>query len=270
MQNSFFVFLFSFSQILTFRLLPLYSSLKKSHFTVALSQLQSNQMDCPVNHTLVGNWVYWFREKGMQTSTDDFFVSFVALVNNIDLIKNNFHVSNIFDETNYWYYNYNVSSKLKYMDLGCGIGSVLFLISYNLKPQLSIGIEVQSESLALTKKSIIGLPNDSPPIDAYCMDLRSFNQENTKFRREFDLITANPPYCRANSGTYCKDFNKKNAHFELHGGIEEYSLAASKLLSKNGRFVFSFWSGDDNDRRVQNTLNNCKLKINRKVHILAG
>ena len=83
-----------------------------------------------------------------------------------------------------------------------------------------------------------------------------------------DLITANPPYAPLQSGTLCKDAQRRSARFELRGGVEEYCLAASGLLAPGGRFVLAFWSRDHD--RVAQAVGTAGLRIRRRFDVLMG
>ena len=65
-----------------------------------------------VNTQYVGNWHYNYRSRGMKTSTDDVIVAYMACAS----------TSSSKD---------NIS---RYVDFGCGIGSTLLLVDYNLCP----------------------------------------------------------------------------------------------------------------------------------------
>jgi hypothetical protein len=44
--------------------------------------------------------------------------------------------------------------------------------------------------------------------------------DTVDLRHRCDLITANPPYAPLQSGTLCKDAQRRSARFELRGGVE--------------------------------------------------
>jgi len=206
---------------------------------------------------LVDNWNYWFRWRGMRTSTDDIIVAYCATRK---------AVQNVYEN---------------YVDLGCGIGSTLLIIARNLEPHLSTGVEAQRISSALAMRTVAELPVNVPKIDILNMDirdmisthtLRSDNKEVPMSRFWFacDLITANPPYLPPASGTYCKDQQKMHAHFELRGGVEDYCHVASRLLAPNGRFFLSFWCKNNGDLRVTRAVEMAGLVIIEKTQIYLG
>ena len=229
--------------------------------------------DLNVHGISLSGWNYWFYEKGMQTSTDDVLVALVALYRNIPNGSNidNVSLSKRFQK------ELTSGSSFSYIDLGCGVGSILFLVSHGLlkmqyellAPLLSvdenntrvcsIGLEVQEVSAELARRSVRALPVFpgvfQPNISIQRMDIREIPQllsEGTvsdnpswnslqSLKGKCNLLTANPPYFPHHIGTLSGDSQLRNARFELHGGIEEYCLAAKELLCPaHGLFVFSF------------------------------
>ena len=47
---------------------------------------------------------------------------------------------------------------LRYLDLGCGVGSVLLMIGHKLRPSVAHGVEAQSGSVAMARRAISELP----------------------------------------------------------------------------------------------------------------
>lgn len=242
--------------------------------TSSSSWLTSEKTEWPsdaVNHKFIdgdSKWNYWYRHNGMQTSTDDVMVAFVAVYREIGSYQND-QTENINRDIDY------------YVDLGCGIGSVLLLTAQMIKPKKqSLGIEVQQESASMASRSISELPSNSPPIAVENTDLRCFlipavaNQSQGSsyyqtLRGKCELVTANPPYLPMNSGTNCLDNQRKFARFEHHGGIEDYCIVAASLLKPGeGRFVFSFWARYHS--RVMTALDLHGLRVNRIVRVLGG
>jgi tRNA1Val (adenine37-N6)-methyltransferase len=151
-------------------------------------------------------------------------------------------------------------------DIGCGIGSVLLMTRW-LHPEarLSVGIEAQQTRSTLAKESALlnwGVNGNVVVVEG---DLReptshsaaaaavssqaaitdtvssltaesagaaaiSHQSQNTNV---FDLVTGTPPYFDvAKGGAITSDAEAARCLFEFRGGIEEYCLAASKLLSR--------------------------------------
>ncbi len=117
------------------------------------------------------------------------------------------------------------------LDLGCGIGSVGLFVAWSF-PDLTItGIEAQAISAALARRSIRynGVQDRVTVLDG---DLRSGLPEGP-----FDLITGSPPYWDPADGTLSDAPQKAPCRFEQRGGVEEYCLAAAKVLSPGGLFA---------------------------------
>eukprot|EP01036_Dinobryon_divergens_P023382 gene23382-31722_t len=259
----------------------------------------------------LSGWNYWFYEKGMQTSTDDVLVALVALYGTIptDCDNNN----DLLSLSKRFQRELTSGSSFHYIDLGCGVGSILFLVShgllrlqYELSPikgnnirVCSIGLEVQEVSAELATRSASALPVFpgvfQPNVSIQRMDIRDIPRllsegivsDNPSqnylqsLKGKCNLLTANPPYFPRGIGTHSGDSQLRNARFELHGGIEEYCLAARELLCpENGLFVFSFCtsavSASDatvsqcSDQRVRRALALAGLKLTRRTMVLAG
>jgi tRNA1(Val) A37 N6-methylase TrmN6 len=238
----------------------------------------------------VGDWSYWYRKKGMQTSTDDVLVAFVAAFPEVD----EHFFEGITRSSNQQILlsgrKAAESGIHRYVDLGCGVGSTLLLVSHILRPkEFSIGIEAQDESFRLLQRTLDELPSDSPNIKVAHEDIRALvhsSRASTSKEKDdsspyklsalkhmlagqCDLITANPPYAPLQSGTFCKDAQRRSARFELRGGVEEYLLTVKDLLSPTGRFVLAFWSrSDDRVRKAVEAVGG--LQIHRRFDILMG
>lgn len=150
-----------------------------------------------------------------------------------------------------------------YLDLGCGLGSVLLMVADRLPTLRALGLEAQDVSFALAERNIArndltgrvrveqgdlrdqacllrlreaarawsaaspsaGLPGCSPlPSGA----APSFG---------FELITGTPPYKPVGTATPSPDSQRAHARIELRGGVEDYLAAAAQLLAAAGRVV---------------------------------
>ena len=148
---------------------------------------------------------------------------------------------------------------LRYLDLGCGNGSVLLMVSVHLPIETTcIGIEARSEAVNLARRSILyNCGPNSERITIRNADFRSvINYKDNDLLPEgptFDLVTGTPPYFRVNfhvdpetklvgkaliqQGGFptCKE--SAPARCEFRGGIEAYLEAAATVLSPRGIFV---------------------------------
>ena len=107
---------------------------------------------------------------------------------------------------------------MRYLDLGCGNGSVLQMITWQLvqmkySTQVTCrGIEARKEAVQLARRSIAfniggdcmdasknskhGQKHPSVDIQVHHGDFRSFFDQHESFRESFDLVTGTPPYFR--------------------------------------------------------------------------
>jgi tRNA1(Val) A37 N6-methylase TrmN6 len=121
-----------------------------------------------------------------------------------------------------------------YLDLGCGIGSVLLMLSWRLTAATVYGIEALPMSLALARRSVAlnGISDRVTLIDADHRD-----QTRDWPHPECDLVTGTPPYLRLGTAVVSPDPQRAAARMELRGGVEGYLLSASRVLAPDGRVV---------------------------------
>jgi len=121
------------------------------------------------------------------------------------------------------------------LDLGCGIGSVLLMWGWKHPRASLFGVEAQRVSFELLRRNVErnGVTARTRLIQA---DLRAEALPAVLAQR-FSLITGTPPYQPVGTATPSPDSQRAHARMELRGGVEAYLLAASRLLSPQGRFV---------------------------------
>jgi len=119
----------------------------------------------------------------------------------------------------------------RYLDLGCGIGSVLMMIAYKHRDAQIEGIEAQDLSFALATENV-KRNHQASRVTLHHGDLR-----HTELRGHFDLITGTPPYQPPGTGTPSPDSQRAHARVELRGGVEAYLQAAARVLAADGRVV---------------------------------
>jgi tRNA1(Val) A37 N6-methylase TrmN6 len=119
-------------------------------------------------------------------------------------------------------------------DLGCGIGSVLMMLAWGLPEARVVGVEAQDVSARLARRSIAynGIEDRCVLVEG---DLRDHHAELAP--SSFDLVTGTPPYIRIGSGLVSSKHQRQPCFFETRGGIEDYAVAAARLLARGGRFV---------------------------------
>lgn len=130
-----------------------------------------------------------------------------------------------------WVAARNVRDATRFLDLGCGLGSVLLMMAWRF-PQADVtGLEAQADRAAMGRRSIAW-----NGVDARCRiidgDLRDATLEG-----RFGLITGTPPYFPLGTGPESEKTHAGPCRFEVRGGVEEYALAAARLLTDDGRFV---------------------------------
>lgn len=166
---------------------------------------------------MIGDWHLWQRRGGHRTSTDDVLTAWLAA-------------------------HRSATQPRAYLDLGCGIGSVLLMTTHALMPRFSCGIEAQTQSVQMARRAVDGLPAPRPPIEIVHEDFRTYTDRP---EGGYDLITGSPPYFPLGTGSLPNDPQRRACRFEARGGIEDYCDAADRLLAPDGRFVFVFQSGSD-------------------------
>ena len=157
---------------------------------------------------LVGDWALWQRKGGHRTSTDDVLAAWLAVRTR--------------------------PAPARYIDIGCGIGSVMLMVAHATRPGTTFGIEAQAQSAAMALRTVAELPSP-PSIAIRHADLRDLDVADLGGR--FDLVTGSPPYFPEGTGIPSPDPQRTACRFELRGGVEAYCDAAARLMAANGAFV---------------------------------
>ena len=118
--------------------------------------------------------------------------------------------------------------------MGCGLGSVLMMVGWKYPDLISTGIEAQTISVGLAKRSI-RYNGVADRMTVYNGDLRDPDVLPTP--QKFDIITGTPPYFKAGEGALSAKVDQKACLFEFRGGVEDYIEAASRYLTDVGHFV---------------------------------
>lgn len=119
----------------------------------------------------------------------------------------------------------------RYLDLGAGIGSVLLMVTWKLRPGRVVGVEALSQSVALARRS---LARDGVAATLLLGDHREVTRG---LEERFDLVTGTPPYLPANTALASPDPQRAAARIELRGGVEDYLASASRVIAEGGRVV---------------------------------
>jgi len=165
---------------------------------------------------LIGDWHIFQRSGGHRTSTDDLITAWYAV-------------------------HRNPVAPARYLDLGCGVGSVLLMVSHKLRPQIALGVEAQAQSVAMARRSIAELPGHASQIDVRHGDFREIDFGGERY----ELITGSPPYFPLDAGVLPDDPQRRACRFEERGGVEAYVETAARILGERARFYVVFqtrWS----------------------------
>lgn len=164
-----------------------------------------------VRDRLVGDWHIYQRKGGHRTSTDDLITAWYAV-------------------------HRNPGRPRRYLDLGCGVGSVLLMVCHKLEPEVAHGVEVQAQSVVLARRAIEELPPRPTVIGIEHGDLRAIDAG----AEPYDLVTASPPYFPLHSGVLPADAQRRACRFEERGGVEDYLVAARRTLAEGARCYLVF------------------------------
>lgn len=160
---------------------------------------------------LMGDWFLYQRTGGHRTSTDDVLTAWFAV-------------------------HRTKGPVTRYLDLGCGLGSVLLMTAHRLRPAHCTGVEAQPQSVELARRSVAELPPGAPPIDIVHSDFRAWQPSGPIY----DLITGSPPYFPLGTGVLPDDAQRRACRFEARGGIEAYCETAARCLAEGARFYAVF------------------------------
>jgi tRNA1Val (adenine37-N6)-methyltransferase len=118
------------------------------------------------------------------------------------------------------------------LDLGCGIGSVLLYLAWRFPDARLLGIEAQSVSAGLAKRSL-AWNGISARAEILVRDFRDPGVVDFTF----DLVTGTPPYFPVGAGPESDRVQRGPCRFEHRGGIEAYCMAAAPRLAPGAPFV---------------------------------
>lgn len=126
-------------------------------------------------------------------------------------------------------------SPARYLDLGCGIGSVLLMVAHKHRATQIEAVEAQAQSFSLATENVRRAQQQAR-VTLHHGDLRDTSLLD-RLHGPFDLITGTPPYQPPGAGTPSPDSQRAHARVELRGGVEAYLEAGARVLSTNGRLV---------------------------------
>jgi tRNA1(Val) A37 N6-methylase TrmN6 len=121
-----------------------------------------------------------------------------------------------------------------FLDLGCGIGSVLLMVAWRLPTARGFGIEAQDISVELARRNVrenaLG-----ERVSLVHGDLRDATRAWS--HGPHDLVTGTPPYWPVGTASPSPDPQRAACRIELRGGVEDYLAAAARVLSPRGAVV---------------------------------
>lgn len=174
-------------------------------------QEPSGWPDDAARDRLIGDWYIYQRKGGHRTSTDDLITAWYAI-------------------------HRRPQQPARYLDLGCGIASVMLMVSHKLQPPLAKGVEAQAQSFAMAERSIAELPEHDMDLRVQHSDFREVDFAGQRY----DLVTGSPPYFPLNAGVLPNDAQRRACRFEARGGVEVYLETAARAMSEEGRFFLVF------------------------------
>lgn len=134
------------------------------------------------------------------------------------------------------------------LDLCAGIGSVGLMV-LRLLPAASrlVAVEVQEISAGLARRNA-ALNGVADRVEVRHGDLRDPSMFGATER--FDLVTANPPFLPAGSGSLSARPQCAAARFELNGDVFELCRVAAHALAPDGRFCLCHAAADARPERA--------------------
>jgi tRNA1(Val) A37 N6-methylase TrmN6 len=167
---------------------------------------------------LTGGYRVWQRKRGHRYSIDDVLTAREACVARPDATR--------------------------YLDIGCGLGSVLLMVAYKLPQARALGVEAQAVSFGLAQRNV-ERNGQGERVTLHHGDLRDLRAGAGRARALAalgteegpQLISGTPPYMPVGTSTPSPDEQRRYARVELRGGVEEYLATMGALLGAGGRAV---------------------------------
>jgi tRNA1Val (adenine37-N6)-methyltransferase len=180
------------------------------------------------------------RAKGHRFSVDDIITAFVA--------------------------NRRRKDARRILDMGCGIGSVLLHLAWDMTEATLVGIEAQDVSFAIALENVRrnGMQQRVSLVHG---DLRDVTRTLAEQGDRFDLVTGTPPYFPPDTALDSMDAQRAYARIEYRGGVDDYVEAGARVLSPAGTLVLC---GDARtEPRVQSACTTTGLFVVERVDIVA-
>lgn len=123
------------------------------------------------------------------------------------------------------------------VELGTGTGIISLLCAARDRFAKIWALEVQEDFATLAARNVL-LNRMEHRVFVRCADLRDFYP--SEIGGEVDVVFANPPYMRTDSGKRNQSDGKYIARHEVCGDIGDFCVAAARLLKYGGRFYCVF------------------------------
>lgn len=121
------------------------------------------------------------------------------------------------------------------VDLGTGTGIIPILLEARTQGSRFYGIEIQKESAELAERSV-RFNSLSEKIQIINGDIKDIKNIEGFPKREFEVVTSNPPYMNEGGGLV-NDFSPKAiARHEIMCTLDDVVRSASSILKFGGRF----------------------------------
>ncbi len=119
----------------------------------------------------------------------------------------------------------------KAVELGCGSGILSLLAASRDKADMIYSIEIQPYFADLAERNV-KLNCLSDRIKVICQDLRTVSGDSCL--GGCDMVFANPPYMKVDSGKKCTSVEKQGAKHELFATLDDFISCASRIIKYGG------------------------------------
>ncbi len=124
-----------------------------------------------------------------------------------------------------------LNAKEEAIEIGCGNGIILILLSRLRKYKRLVGVEIQNELAELARLNV--KENEIRNIEILHQDARQL--PNTIPPHSFHLLYSNPPYRKVGTGKLNPSKEKAIARHELKMNLQDLVMLADQFLNDEGR-----------------------------------